>query len=48
MALLSKVKVCVRLTSYAYDDELTDMIEAAKQDLAVAGVDPVDESDHIL
>lgn len=48
MALLSKVKVCVRLTSNAYDDELTDMIEAAKQDLAVAGVDPVDESDPLI
>lgn len=48
MILLNKVKVCVRLTSNAYDEELTDMIEAAKQDLAVAGVDPVDESDPLI
>lgn len=37
--LLQAVKLALRLTVDAYDDELTDLIEAAKLDLGVAGVD---------
>lgn len=36
--MLGKVKKACRITTDAYDDELTDLIEAAKLDLGVAGV----------
>ena len=38
MALLLKVKTALRITTDAFDDELTDLIEAAKLDLQIAGV----------
>ena len=38
MTILEKVKMGLRITTTAYDDELTDMIEAAELDLGVAGV----------
>lgn len=36
--MLDKVKMALRITTTAYDAELTDLIEAAKLDLGVAGV----------
>lgn len=36
--MLNKVKTALRITTTAYDTELTDLIEAAKLDLGVAGV----------
>lgn len=36
--MLEKVKMALRITTTAYDTELTDLIEAAKLDLGVAGV----------
>ena len=39
MALLDKVKAACRITSTAYDDELTDLINAAKYDLGIGGVE---------
>ena len=38
MTILEKVRMALRITTEAFDDELTDMIEAAKLDLGVAGV----------
>ena len=38
MALLQKIKTALRLTTDAFDDELLDLIEAAKLDLQIAGV----------
>lgn len=38
MALLDKVKVACRVTSTAYDDELTDLISAAFADIGIADV----------
>ena len=38
MTLLDKAKKALRLTTSAYDDELTDLIQAAQLDLGVAGV----------
>ena len=35
---LDKVKMALRITTNAYDEELTDLIEAAKLDLGIAGV----------
>ncbi len=38
MALLDDVKMALRVTTQAYDAELTDLIESAKIDLGIAGV----------
>lgn len=38
MATLDKVKTALRITTNAYDDELTDLIAAAQVDLQIAGV----------
>jgi hypothetical protein len=39
MALLDKAKMAMRITTNAYDAEITDLIEAAKADLGIAGVE---------
>ena len=36
--MLAKVKLALRIKTNAYDTELTDLIEAAKLDLGIAGV----------
>jgi len=36
--MLTKVKLALRISTDAFDDELTDLIEAAKLDLGIAGV----------
>lgn len=36
--MLSKVKLALRITTSAFDSELTDLIAAAELDLGVAGV----------
>lgn len=36
--MLDKAKKALRLTTSAYDDELTDLIQAALLDLGIAGV----------
>ena len=36
--MLTKAKLALRLRSDAYDSEITDLINAAKQDLGIAGV----------
>ena len=38
MALLDDVKIALRVSTDAYDSELTDLIESAKLDLGIAGV----------
>ena len=35
---LDKVKMALRITTNAFDTELTDLIEAAKLDMGIAGV----------
>lgn len=43
--MLEKVKTALRITTDAYNDELTDLIESAKLDLGIAGVEvpaPID------
>ena len=37
-SLLDKVKLALKLTTNAYDDDLTGLTEAAKLDLGIAGV----------
>lgn len=36
--MLEKVKMALRITTNAFDTELTDLIAAAKKDLGIAGV----------
>ena len=36
--MLNKVKMALRISTNAYDDELTDLIAAAQQDMGIAGV----------
>lgn len=38
MTMLEKVKLALRITTNAYDSELTDLIDAALADLGIAGV----------
>lgn len=37
--MLAKVKLALRVTTTAYDNDLNDLINAAKIDLGIAGVD---------
>ena len=39
MALIDKTKMALRITTSYYDEEIADLIESAKQDLGVAGVE---------
>ena len=40
--MLEKVKRALRVSTSAFDDELTDLIEAAKLDLVLSGVETSD------
>lgn len=46
--MLALVKMALRVSGDAFDDQLNMLIAAAKSDLAVAGVDPVDEDDVLV
>ena len=46
--MLNKVKMALRIVTNSYDSELTDLIEAAKQDLGIAGVIVPAELDAIV
>ena len=52
MALLDDVKLALRISpdTTAYDGEVQDLIEAAKADLRLSGVDPakLDELDPLI
>ena len=47
MATLDKVKMGLRISTTAYDEELTDLITAAQLDLGIAGVVLPTELDEI-
>ena len=47
MATLDKVRMGLRITTTAYNEELTDLISAAEQDLGIAGVELPAELDEI-
>lgn len=47
MLTLAKVKAALRVSSNNLDDELTDLMAAAQQDLGIAGVVLPDELDEI-
>lgn len=46
--MLEKVKLALRITTNAFDDELSDLISAAQIDLGIAGVVIPDENDAIV
>lgn len=46
--MLNKVKMALRIVTNSFDSELTDLIEAAKQDLGIAGVIVPAELDAIV
>lgn len=46
--MLNKVKMALRITTNAYDDELMDLIEAAQLDLGIAGVVVPNQIDAIV
>lgn len=48
MAMLDKVKMGLRITTNAYNEEINDLIEAAKQDLGIAGVVIPETIDEIV
>lgn len=48
MATLDKVKMGLRIKTTAYDEELTDLITAAKLDLGIAGVEVPSTLDEIV
>lgn len=46
--MLDKVKLALRIKTDAFDDELEELIEAAKSDMGIAGVIGIDETDAII
>ena len=46
--MLEKVKLALRVVTSAFDDELTDMIAAARYDLGIAGVVISEEMNELV
>ena len=46
--MLEKAKIILRITNNAYDEEITDLINAAFLDLAEAGVTNTDDTDELI
>lgn len=48
MALLDDVKMALRVSTNAYDTELTSLIASAKKDLGIAGVEVPESDDDVV
>lgn len=48
MAMLDDVKLALRITTNAFDNELYGLISAGVADLGVAGVDEIDIADPLV
>jgi hypothetical protein len=48
MAILDDVKISLRITSTAYNTEITDLIAACKKDLEVSGVANIDDTEVLV
>ena len=48
MALIDDVKKTLRITTTAFDTEVTDLIAAANADLRLSGLDTVVETDPLI
>lgn len=46
--MLEDVKLALRITGNAFDDELTDLIGAAKLDMQNSGVEVIDDTDPLI
>lgn len=46
--MIDKVKLALRITTNAFDDEISDLIEAALIDLGIAGVTNDDATDPLI
>lgn len=46
--MLEKAKLALRITTDAFDSEITDLIDAAQIDLGIAGVKLPEETDAIV
>ena len=46
--LLNKVKVALRVTNVAFDDEIQDIIASCILDLSTTGVKKLDEADALI
>lgn len=46
--MIDKVKLALRITTNAFDDEIADLIEAALKDLGIAGVTNDDTTDPLI
>lgn len=46
--MLEKIKLALRLTTNAYDSELTDLAAAARLDLGIAGVEVPETVDPLI
>ena len=46
--MVEKVKRTLRLTNNYFDEDIEDLINAARGDLGIAGVDNLDEADPMI
>lgn len=48
--MLEKIKLSLRINNSAYDDEITDLINACKKELELAGIasSNIDEDDEMI
>lgn len=46
--MLEQVKLALRISGYAFDDEIRGLIKAAEADLEIAGVSNIDEKDPLI
>ena len=46
--MLDDVKLALRISNQAYDVEIADLIDAAKLDLQISGVNKIDETDPLI
>lgn len=46
--MIDKVKLALRITTNAFDEEIADLIEAALKDLGIAGVTNDDITDPLI
>lgn len=46
--LLSEVKKAIRLSNSALDSEIQELIDSAKRDMQISGVQQIDETDTLI
>ena len=48
MAILDDVKISLRISSSAYDTEISDLISACKAELSLTGINTTDDTDALI